>query len=609
MRLFSFWLLFFAFFRLWFIGALHHEWPAETPWPALYRALPLDLSMAGYLVALPLLLWFAGIALGPAAKGFLARSIQVFNVSVFAVLTFVFGANVFLYEEWHTPLNNRALEYFRTPAAMLDSMSLLFKIGGLAAYLGLVWLCWRLYRRWVGLGLYPERLRAVQLGWLPAQAGLLLLAIRGGLGVMPINESAVYYSTYLFNNHAATNAAWHVLHSLIETHQTENHYHFMPDAAARADVDALFPRDTAPASPPAWLRLPGGHRPNVVFIMMESMTAQVVEELGGEKGVCPNLSRLAREGLLFDRCYSSGYRTDQGLVAVLGGFPAQPDQSIVLLQDKAAKLPSVPKVLKNEGYRTAFFYGGELTFANIGVWLRHQQFEQIVSENDFSGAEITQRWGADDRQVLQRAIRSLNGVHEPFFANILTLSLHPPFDVPYESRWNGNSEREKFLHSAAFADFAIGEFFQVASQSPWFANTLFVLVADHGHYNPGGVRMDSPVSRQVPLIFTGPLIDPAWRGRRISTIGNHHDIPATILDALGLPTSDFAWSKDLLSKQTRDFAYYTNENGLGWVSETGTGFYGFQSGQWQMYSGSLDSSAVSTGKAYLQTLYNDFLQL
>lgn len=78
----------------------------------------------------------------------------------------------------------------------------------------------------------------------------------------------------------------------------------------------------------------------------------------------------------------------------------------MLLQDKAAKLPSVPKML-DRGY-AASFYGGELTFANIGVWLRNQQFENIISENDFSAAEITQRWGADDGLVFQKAINTLN---------------------------------------------------------------------------------------------------------------------------------------------------------------------------------------------------------
>lgn len=601
-------MLYFALFRVWFIGWLYAEWSDESPWPALWKALPLDLSMAAYLMTIPLTLWFAGMAAGRKIQDTLARLITGFNVAVFAVFVFVFGANVFLYQEWHTLLNNRALEYFKTPGAMLDSMSFWFKLGSVAAYLFFTWIVWLLYRRVVGTALYPERINTWNIAWFPAQVSLLFLAIRGGLAVMPINESAVYYSSHLFYNHAATNTAWHVIHSLIESRSTLNHFRTMDDALAREQVDALFLRnDTLPAKHD-WLQIPPGKRPNVVFVLMESMTAQVVEELGGEPDVCPNLSRLIEQGLLFERCYSSGFRTDQGLVAVLGGFPAQPDQSIVLLQDKAAKLPSVPKMLKKTGYATAFFYGGELTFANIGVWLRNQQFEKIISENDFSTAELTQRWGADDGRVFQKAIATLNTTPQPFFSTILTLSLHTPYDVPYQSQWTGTSEREMFLNSAAFADHAIGQFFKEASSQPWYANTLFVLVADHGHINPGGVRMDDPRSRQVPLIITGPLIQAGWQGRRIQTLGNHHDIPATILEELGYPAASFTWSKDLLNKPTREFAYYTNENGLGWITPRGAAFYQFESKEWQHFAGAVDSTDARAAKAYLQTLYNDFLR-
>ena len=607
--LLAFWLLFFALFRIWFILWLRSEWSDESPWPALWNALPLDLSMAAYLIALPLLLWFTCIPVGQNTQNACSRLITGFNVLVFVISVFGFGANVFIYQEWHTPLNNRALEYFRTPGAMLDSMSFGFKLGSVAAYAFCVWVFWNLYRRLVGTELFPQTLKNRNIAWLPAQAVLLFLAIRGGLGVMPVNESAVYYSPHLFYNHAATNTAWHVIHSLIETRSTENHYRFMRDDEALERTQALFARPDTPAAKHDWLQLPEGEKPNIVFILMESMTAQVMEELGGEAGVAPNLSRLAREGLLFTRCFSSGFRTDQGLVAVLGGFPAQPDQSIVLLQDKAAKLPSIPKILKKSGYANSFFYGGELTFANIGVWLRNQQFEKIISEKDFTAAEITQRWGADDGLVFQKAISTLNQTPQPFFSTILTLSLHTPYDVPFQSKWSGSTEKEQFLNSAAFADYAIGQFFQKAAQEPWFSNTLFVLVADHGHINPGRVRMDDPRSRQVPLIVTGPLIHPEWRGKRIETLGNHHDIPATILEELGYSADAFTWSKDLLNKNAREFAYYTNENGLGWISPNGASFYQFESKEWRNFGGLSNSMDVADAKAFLQTLYNDFLRL
>ncbi|MEO6040224.1 MAG: LTA synthase family protein, partial [Saprospiraceae bacterium] len=461
---------------------------------------------------------------------------------------------------------------------------------------------------------------------LPVWLALLALGIRGGLGVMPINESAVYYSAHLFDNHAATNTGWYFLHSLIEVRSTENHYRTMSREEAEGRVDRLLGHTVNWAETNySWFNTidSANSRPNVVFIIMESMTAQVVEELDGEKGVCPTLSRLIREGILFDHCYGSGYRTDQGIVSVLGGYPAQPDQSIVLLTDKAAKLNSVPKALHQHGYSTGFFYGGELTFANIGVWLRNQQFEKIISESDFTAAEKTQRWGVDDGILLQRAAREIGQLKPPFFATAMTLSLHPPYDVPYQSQWQGSSDREKFLNSAAFADHALGEFFKTAEQQPWYANTIFVLVADHGVSPPNGFGLDNPKARRVPLIIFGQPLTKQYHGKRIGIFANHHDIAATTLRMLNDRQEKFPWSRDLWFRQTfpeghkmpvneqsaGGFAYYTNENGIGWVNRQGAAFYQFKDKTWQTFEGKLDSASQQDAKAYLQILYDDFLKL
>ena len=611
LRLLGFWLLFFAFFRIWFILWLHAEWTLDQrPWTALWQGLPLDLSFAGYLLAVPISLWLIGSVFNASIQRFCMRINHGFNLGILTILVFLFGANIFIYEEWHTPLNNRALEYLRTPGAMLDSMSFIFKLGSIAAYVGLTWVWWRIYRHIAGKMIFTPTPSVLNLAWLPVFGGLLVLTIRGGLGKMPINESAVYYSSYPFNNHVATNAAWHMIHSLVETRSTENHYRFFDDETARAITTMLLHGEGRSQATESWLRLNPERPPNVVFILMESMTAQLIEELQGEKGICPNLGKLAREGILFERVYSSGYRTDQGLVAVLGGFPAQPDQSVVLLEDKASKLPSVPKALKASGYSTAFFYGGQLTFANIGVWLRNQQFETIISGSDFKKSARTQRWGADDKNLFEKAAKVLNETKEPFFATALTLSLHTPYDVPGSGDLTGKPEREKFLNCAVFADAAIGQFFEQAAQQPWFDNTLFVLVADHGHAQPNGVGMDHPWARQVPLILAGPLIDPDWRGRQVKKLGNHHDIPATVLTAMGISPDGFFWSKNLCSAESPDFAYYSNENGLGWISPEGPGFFDFSKRTWQNWAETgPDSTQQQAAKAYLQTLYNDFLGL
>lgn len=612
LRLFSFWLLFFAIFRVWFILWFSAEWDAEHPeaaWLSLWHALPLDVSMAGYLIAIPVLAWFAGWATGEVARKYIHSGIGAFNTFFYSGLIFLFGANIFLYEEWHTPLNNRALEYMKDPSALLDSMSPLFILVCALLYAGSVWVLSRIYRAIAGEIPWPTSKERLRLITIPVWLCVLPLAIRGGAGVMPVNESAVYYSSHLFNNHAAVNAAWHLVHSMVETRSSDNHFRFTGRDSAAGSVRAMFQTDTS-AVEKTFLK--SGTTPvNLVFIVMESMTAQVVEMLGGEKGVCPEISTLAGSGLLFTNCYSSGYRTDQGLVSVLAGYPAQPDQSIVLLEDKAAKLRSVPAILSEKGYSTLFMYGGELTFANIGVWLNRQRFKKIISEKDFGSDDKTQRWGVDDRRLLARAVGEMSSLKQPFFATALTLSLHPPYDVPYDSPWSGSTDRDKFLNSAAFADHALGEFFSLARQQAWYPNTLFVIVADHGASLPAGAGPDSPVSRQIPLIVFGEPLADQWKGKTMDGICNHHDIPATILSMLGLAEENvFPWSRNLCDTTLRDkgFAFFNYESGMGWVNGNSCRIFYFGDGTWKYWYGLPDGGEEFRARAYLQELYDDFLE-
>lgn len=179
-----------------------------------------------------------------------------------------------------------------------------------------------------------------------------------------------------------------------------------------------------------------------------------------------------------------------------------------------ARIPDI----KSKRVFHRFFYGEtQADLSSIGSSLSNQGFEKIFSEKNFSSAEKTQRWGVDDHILLQRAVLEINQLRQPFFATAMTLSLHPPYDVPCQSQWKGGADREKFLNSAAFADHAIGTFFTSAEQQPWYDNTLFVLVADHGSSQPGGVGLDNPVSRHIPLIVFGKPLAAPFRGEKKMT--------------------------------------------------------------------------------------------
>jgi phosphoglycerol transferase MdoB-like AlkP superfamily enzyme len=616
LRLFLFWMFLFQTFRIWFILWFKEEWSTEhsaSVWKALWKAFPLDASMAAYLMVLPVLLYYLGLLIGRFAHAIAHQVIHSLNLVLLFVCIGVLGANVFIYEEWHTLLNTRAIQYLSSPSALFNSLSWTFTLALTALYLITFWAFSSIYRFWLGNDVYARYQRRVySLSFFPTVA-LLFLAIRGGWGVMPVNESAVYYSDHLFNNHAATNPVWHLAHSLMEVRTTQNKYKAFETTEALQLKEQLFQTGT-PIASRFWSSTEGPSKPNIVLIVLESMTAQVIKELGCEEGVCPNLSQLIQEGLLVEQCYSSGYRTDQGIVSILSGYPAQPDQSVILHTDKVDKLQSLPRLLKEKyGYSTAFLYGGELTFANMGAWLSSQRFNPVMSQEDFTSEEVTQRWGADDQMLFKKTLQTANTLPEPFLMVPLSLSLHPPYDVPYKSQWTGKDERSQFLNSAAFVDQAIGQFFNQAKEQPWYSNTLFVLVADHGSSNPAGLGLEQPLTRRIPLLFFAPFLSEEVRGKRLNVMGNHHDIPATLLHLLGLEeqeASHFPWSRNLLQKEVSSgFAFYTNEDGLGWVTSTGAGFFRFQSQEWQFFGESLDDTQKRSARAYLQTLYDDYLGL
>lgn len=596
---------------MWFVGQFagqSNARAADSIWAAFAHALPLDFSTMGYAMLLPVLLFCVGFLFSDKFRPVFQKVIYYFNLVLMGVAIPLSGANVVLYKEWQTPLNSRAFEYLqKNPIIVFNSISWGYMIFYALLYLSVCWGAIRLYRWWVGREQPPKgtsRWWATTFFlWFP----LLVVAIRGGFGIMPINESAVYYSVEALHNHAAVNPLWNLTHSLVERRANSNHYQVMEDAEAQQITQNLLQTTEKQILP---LADSTGKPYNVVILMLESMTAQVIEELGGKAGVCPNFSQLCREGILFSECYGSGYRTDQGYVAVLGGYPAQPDQSIILLDDKAVKLSSLSKVLVQKGYSTLFCTGGETTFANTGMWLRNQQMQRLISMEDFTRAQRTQRWGADDKQILQRALTEIGVLPQPFLATVMTISLHPPYDVPYKGKFWGSSEPEQFLNTAAFVDEALGAFFDAARQQAWYNNTIFVLVADHGSSQPIQAGMDNPKSRHIPLLFYGAPIAADWKGKTMRVFANHHDVPATVLPLLGVDAgAAFPWSRNLWTqREGQGFAYYTNENGVGWVNEKGGGFYFFDLKQWHYFRGAGDSADQRNARGYLQAVYEDFLK-
>jgi phosphoglycerol transferase MdoB-like AlkP superfamily enzyme len=605
-RLIVFWMLLFAFYRLFFIIYHHTKIPdgqhSDTVLSFIY-ALRLDLSTACAAAMIPYILW--------SIQQFYKRKLfhtlnKIFNISCIIAISILSFANLKMYGEWGTPLSARAFGYLLYPKEILTFISVWSVLLLLTICAIFIFIAIKAYQRFVKDFSYTIENKKLKIAYIIILPVLLVVGYRGGLQLAPINESAAYYSNLQINNHIATNNIWYLAHSFVDANDSKNPYEFMDAAKAKSITNELFqtPSDKT-------LVITKNNQPNIVIIVLESWTADIIKKLGGETDVTPHFDELCKDGLLLTQMYGSGYRTDQGLVSILSGFPAQPNNSIITTPSKSEQLPSLNTELEKKGYQSSFYYGGEIEFANMKSYLLNTHFEKIIDKYSFKGNELNSKWGAHDEYVLKRQLNEMTTEKQPFFSVILTLSTHEPFEVTMQTPFHGTEEAERFKKAAYYTDYCLYTYFTEAKKQAWYNNTLFILVADHGHRLPKNRNMDFPEGRRITAMITGGALVDSLKGKTFDKICNQNDLPASILKQLNLPNDKFTWSKNIFNKNVKQFAYYSNENAVGWVTPQQNIIYSFDSKKVEEVQAKtqirLNDTLLTQEKAYLQTLYKQYL--
>lgn len=609
-----FWVLIFFIQRMVFViyySALFNSAGFSTLLLSFYYGLRLDLSMAGYFAVLPFLLCIIQLFF---RYSFFTRYVAIYTWILLLLTTLMSGGDLGIYENWGVKLNYRAISMLARPGEALESVK-----SSPVAILVVIMLfeliiSWFLYRVLIAKETVPviKNFNRKQKGSIAlvmlAIAFCIGLSIRGGWQEIPINESTAYFCSLPVANHAAVNTAWHLSNSYLKNRRggQKNVYTYLPVNKAAELVSQLYDKENDSVTYVLKER-----KPNIVFIQLESFTADVIEELGGDSGVAPNLSKMIREGILFTNLYASGVRTDQGIIALLSGFPAQPQTSIVDQPDKIEHLPFLSLSLKNAGYDNSFYYGGDLGFGRFNTLAFHAGFSRIVGLKDFANAGMFNKWGADDKSLLDKYVAEMQKPKQPFFSYIITSSSHEPFTVPMQAKFTGQEKGEKFKNACYFTDKSLGEFIQAAKQMEWFKSTLFILVADHGQYLPRERLYNEPGKYHIPLIFFGEVLKDDYRGKKFSTLGSQTDIAGSLLRQLQLDNAAFKWSVDLFSADRKEFAFYTFDDGFGWVSPTDTISFDNRAKRILTEGTRLVSnndSVLTTGKAYMQMLYEAYLK-
>ena len=306
-------------------------------------------------------------------------------------------------------------------------------------------------------------------------------------------------------------------------------------------------------------------KPNVVFILIESLSASFMTEFGNEDKITPFLDSIANQSLFFKNLYATGNRTVRGMEAVTLSIPPTPGQSIVKRPNNS-NLYTVSNVFKDKNYQCNFFYGGDGYFDNMNAFYGGNGFdiydrgrgsilgnEVKTTRHNIDDSEVTfeNAWGICDEDIYNKMIKVADEYHQkkkPFLNFIMTTSNHRPYtypndkiDIPSGTGRNG---------AVKYSDYALQQMFAKAKNKPWFKNTIFVFIADHCASSAGKDEIDV-ANYHIPAIIYGQnLIKP----QKVTKLCSQIDVFPTLFGQLHWNYTSNFFGTNVLSNSYKERA-------------------------------------------------------
>jgi len=558
-------------------------------WMAFVKGVWFDNVIACYVSALPLVVLLLSLSFGWCHRRLL-KGISIWYAVWYAVAFMPSAANTPYFQYFFKNINSSIFGWFgyvgTTSGMLLQESSYWLYMGlyfMLTAAFVYVLVCLRRYYTPLVCG--KESTASVDKGkkdlaWLPvcgrvlmtlALGGLCFLGIRGRTGYNPIKVSQAYYCEDSFLNQLGINPAFNLLTSALDDMRKENkELHLMPYAEAITNtrqwlgitgkVDSLnvlkreVGNDSLANSNIGGRSMSKASRPNVVVILMESMSANLLGTFGNKQPLTPTLDSLYQHSLAFTHFYSAGIHTNHGMTATLYSFPALMFRNLM----KGTVTPrrqGIATVLKKYGYENMFFMTHEAQYDNMKAFFQTNGYDDIYSQENYPKSEVVNSFGVSDHFELGYALNTINQkakTGKPFMATILTISNHPPYIIPDYFK---PKTKEKETQIVEYADWAIGDFLKKAAKELWYKNTIFVIQADHGKL-VGQSEGELPQSyNHIPLIIFGPGVPQM----QYEGLGMQVDVMPTLFHLMHLNYEYEGFGVDLL-KQQRSMVFYSADN-------------------------------------------------
>ncbi|MBA3664264.1 MAG: LTA synthase family protein [Bacteroidetes bacterium] len=498
----------------------------------------------------------------------------VFTLTIFWLYAFISAADFPYYKQFASHLSRQAFMWAASPGFVLE---LIFGNFSYYGYLFLFLLFAYTIYRLVKKIFLSHQLRLQTNEYKPLRIALygiliipfLIIGARGRLSSKSTtHEGLAIVSDNLFINQVALNPNFTMFRSLL--FQKVKKYEVPPDIdeAIAFAKKYLHSDNTDPKSISREQKSDSAFLPyNVVIVCMESMSSYKMG-IHGREILTPNFNALVKESVYFDRFFSSGIHTFNGLFSTCSGYPS-------MLTDHAlrryTKQPFVTlgNMLLQKNYNTYFFSTHDPHFDNMEGFFTQNGYKNTFSAFDLPKEKTISVTGVPDHEIYNLFIKKINetSATKPFLGFIMTGSDHGPWAVPKGIPFIPNADTEE-KRATQYADWSVGEFMKEVKKQAWFSNTLFIFLGDHGYSTDGTYEM--PLSyNHIPFVIHKPN---SFKPDTNHNLGYQPDVVSTVAGILNLSFTNTTFGSNIL-KEKHPFVYFTADDKTGCISDDGYFFY------------------------------------
>ena len=565
-------LVVFFLFRLMLFTSIDYEFATDisfiTKATAFVKGVWFDNVIACYISILPLVVMWVSLFFKRFPR-WAFRFTSVFTSALYTIAFVVSAANVPYFQYFFTNINSSIFNWFGyagTTGGMIfgETAYILPIICGILA-IAFIWIANIKLSRWFASKAAKEE--PLQYKMKPliiyitgglAVIGLCVFGIRGRTGYNPIKVSQAYYCQDAFLNQLGVSPTFNLLTSYMDDMRKENRpIELLDDSEALKNMQQYLSREGIEGVSPLARKVEAADssmgKRNVVMVLMESMSARLMQSYGQEKTLTPFLDSLYSQSRSYRNFYSSGIHTNHGITATLYSFPTVLNRNAM----KGSKIPryvGLPDVLAKNGYRNMFFMSHESQYDNMNAFFRTNGFHEIYAQEDYPAEEVVNSFGVPDAFLFKYALNKINEKakdKQPFFSVILTISNHPPYIIPDGFKSQTLEPEDQIVE---YADRAIADFMQQAKNEPWYNNTIFVFLGDHGKI-VGTPECEMPQSyNNVPLMIYGEGVEP----QIVTELASQVDVAPTLLSMLGIGYVQNNFGVDL-NAEKREYVAFTTD--------------------------------------------------